>query len=99
MTAVRRLILPGYAALALLYLLVPIVVVILFSFNDPNPPIISRFIEEQRFDLQATISPDSGQTITGAQFLVDGVTVPGAVSLTPATVAGKPTGDRPDTCC
>jgi spermidine/putrescine transport system permease protein len=35
MSAVRRLILPVYAGLALLYLLVPIVVVILFSFNDP----------------------------------------------------------------
>ena len=35
MTAVRRLILPVYAGLTLLYLLVPIVVVILFSFNNP----------------------------------------------------------------
>ncbi len=35
MTAIRRLILPVYAGLALLYLLVPIVVVVLFSFNDP----------------------------------------------------------------
>src|SRR5687767_1073216 len=64
----------------------------LFNFNDPNPPIISRFIEDQRFDLQATLSPDAGQTITGAEFLVDGETVPGTVSLTPATVAGKPAG-------
>lgn len=35
MTPVRRLILPAYASVALLYLLVPIAVVILFSFNDP----------------------------------------------------------------
>jgi spermidine/putrescine transport system permease protein len=39
MTAVRRLILPVYAGLTLLYLLVPIAVVILFSFNNP----IGRF--------------------------------------------------------
>lgn len=29
----------------------------LFSFGDPNPPIISRFLPGQRFDLQATIRP------------------------------------------
>jgi alkaline phosphatase len=31
----------------------------LFSFKDPNPPYISRFVPGQRFDLQATISPDA----------------------------------------
>ena len=35
MTVVRRLVLPVYAGLALFYLLVPIAIVILFSFNDP----------------------------------------------------------------
>src|SRR5262245_55515333 len=53
-------------------------------------PIISRFVPGQRFDLQATISPDAGQTITSAQFLVDAVPVAGAVTLIPATVAGLP---------
>src|SRR5438874_13263221 len=62
----------------------------LFSANDPNPPIIARFLPGQRFDLQATISPDAGQTITSAQFLVDGATIPGTVSWAAATVAGKP---------
>ncbi len=62
----------------------------LFSFGDPNPPYISRFLPGQRFDLQATISPDAGQTIGAAQFFVDGAPVPGEVSSTPATVAGKP---------
>jgi spermidine/putrescine transport system permease protein len=33
--AIRRVVLPGYAAIALLFLLVPIAVVVLFSFNDP----------------------------------------------------------------
>lgn len=64
----------------------------LFSFGDPNPPLISRFLPGQRFDLQATISPDAGQTITGVEFDVDGIAVPGTVTLTPATVAGKPPG-------
>jgi len=64
----------------------------LFNYGDTNPPIISRFLPGQRFDLQATISPDAGQTIAAALFYVDGVQVPGTVSLTPATVAGKPPG-------
>jgi alkaline phosphatase len=64
----------------------------LFSFNDPSPPIISRFLPGQRFDLQATVSPDAGQTISSVEFQVDGVTLPGTVSMTPATVAGKPPG-------
>ena len=37
----------------------------LFSFKDPNPPYISRFLPGQRFDLQATVSPDAGQAIAG----------------------------------
>ena len=64
----------------------------LFSFGDSSPPIISRFIRGQRFDLQATISPDAGQTIVSATFSVDGEVAEGAVTLVPATVAGKPPG-------
>jgi alkaline phosphatase len=55
-------------------------------------PIISRFVVGQRFDLQATVQPDAGQTITSVAFLVDGLPVAGTVSLTPATVAGLPVG-------
>ena len=62
----------------------------LFSSGDADPPIISRFLPGQRFDLQATISPDAGQTITAAQFFVNGTVVPVTVSWAPATVAGKP---------
>ena len=62
----------------------------LFSNGDAEPPIISRFLPGQRFDLQATISPDLGQTITDAQFHVNGTLVPLLVSWAPATVAGKP---------
>jgi len=62
----------------------------LFSANDPNPPIIARFLPGQRFDLQATISPDAGQSISSAQCLVDGAAMPGTVSGAAATVPGKP---------
>jgi alkaline phosphatase len=62
----------------------------LFTFGDPNPPIIARFLPGQRFDLQVTVRPDAGQTITGVTFKVNGKTVPGIVSSTPATVAGLP---------
>jgi alkaline phosphatase len=62
----------------------------LFSFGDPTPPYIARFLPGQRFDLQATIQPDPGAVIVGVRFLVDGVSVPGPVTLVLATVAGLP---------
>jgi alkaline phosphatase len=62
----------------------------LYSFGDPNPPIIARFLPGQRFDLQVTVRPDAGQTITSVTFKVNGVPVPGVVSSTPATVGGLP---------
>ncbi|HUR60151.1 MAG TPA: alkaline phosphatase, partial [Opitutaceae bacterium] len=61
----------------------------LFSFGDPQP-VIARFLPGQRFDLQATISPDAGQAIVGVQFYVDDDVVPGAITLVRATVAGLP---------
>ena len=64
----------------------------LFSFNNPNPPIIARFLPGQRFDVQATVSPDAGQTIVGGQFSVDGTPVPGTVTLVAANAAGQPAG-------
>jgi alkaline phosphatase len=57
----------------------------LFSYGDPGQPIISRFLPGQRFDLQATILPDPGQSIVSAEFLVDGTVVAGTVTLAPAT--------------
>ncbi|MGZ3240212.1 MAG: alkaline phosphatase [Burkholderiaceae bacterium] len=51
-------------------------------------PSLARFLPGQRFDLQATVKPDSGQTITEVIFGVDGikVTVPAAqTSMLPAT--------------
>ena len=64
----------------------------LFSFGDPNPPIIARFIAGQRFDLQATVRPDAGQTITKIEFAVNDVALAGPVSLTPANAAGVTAG-------
>lgn len=53
----------------------------LFTYSDATPPIIARFLPGQRFDLQATVTPDAGQTITSAIFKVDNVTIGGTVSL------------------
>jgi alkaline phosphatase len=61
----------------------------LFSARDAGPPIVSRFLPDQRFDLQATIALDPGQSLLGAQFLVNGVPVPGTLSATPATAPGR----------
>ena len=54
----------------------------LFTSGDATPPYISKFLPDQRFDLQATIQADGGQTITGAIFKINGVTVPGTVTVT-----------------
>lgn len=54
----------------------------LFSFGDAAPPIISRFLPGQRFDLQCTVVPEAGQTITSVAFHVDGVPVAKPVTLT-----------------
>ncbi len=55
----------------------------LFASGDATPPYIARFVQGQRFDLQATIQADAGQTITSAVFKVGGVAVPGTVTVTP----------------
>ena len=62
----------------------------LFTYGDAKPPIIARFLPGQRFDLQATISPDAGALIVGAQFIVDGARLSGAVTISVADVAGLP---------
>ena len=64
----------------------------LFAYGDPAPPIIARFLPGQRFDLQATIQPDAGQSIVSAEFLVDGAPVAGTVTLSPATADWAPAG-------
>ncbi len=57
----------------------------LFSDGDPEPPYTARFLPGQRFDLQATVRPDAGQTITSVTFVVDGKPLAGPVALAPAT--------------
>lgn len=58
----------------------------MFTFGDAGAPYISRFLPGQRFDLQATVTPDAGQTITQIRFLVDGVPVTGTVAMSDANV-------------
>jgi alkaline phosphatase len=53
----------------------------LFSFNDDGNPVTSRFLPGQRFDLQATVAPSAGQTITDVRFFVDGLAVTQGVTL------------------
>ena len=62
----------------------------LFSFGDPLPPIIARFLPGQRFDLGATIAADTGQTIAGVRFYVDDSEVPGLITLVRANATGIP---------
>lgn len=59
----------------------------LFTYADPSPPYISRFLPGQRFDLEATVQPDVGQTITNVEFRVNGRFVGGG-SARAATVSG-----------
>lgn len=64
----------------------------LFSFGDPTPPVIARFLPGQRFDFGATIAPEAGKTIKSVTFAVDGVTVQKPVATAPANAAGQPAG-------
>jgi alkaline phosphatase len=48
----------------------------LFATNGASSnPMIARMIPGQKFDLQATVQPDVGTTISNVTFAVDGVTV------------------------
>jgi len=60
--------------------------------NDPNAPVIARFLPNQRFDLQATIRPDAGATITSFQFAVDGNLVPVTASTSGIVTTGLTAG-------
>lgn len=64
----------------------------LFRFSDVNAPIVARFLPGQAFDVQATVSPDAGRSITDVRFFLDGVEYP--ATLAPATAAGLPAGTR-----
>ncbi len=50
--------------------------------NGRDAPLIARFLPGQRFDLQATLRPDSAdKSISQASFTLDGKPVPGPVAL------------------
>lgn len=66
----------------------------LFSFGDPQPPIIARFLPDQRFDLQITVTPDAGQTINNVKFYVNNIPLPGTIATADATVAGISAGSK-----
>lgn len=77
----------------------------LFVSGSPSP-IIARFLTGQKFDLQATVIPDTGFSISSVDFVIDGVvvgTAPGAPttslvttglvsSLTPSPSTNPSTG-------
>lgn len=66
----------------------------LFRTNGASStPVIARLLQGQRFDLQATLQPDVGGSIASVVFKVDGVAVPGTVSLvTTGLTATLPAG-------
>ncbi|MCQ4166321.1 alkaline phosphatase [Tahibacter harae] len=49
--------------------------------SGTSDPVISRFLPGQRFDLQATVQPDAGETIESFRFLVDGKVVNGPTPI------------------
>ncbi|TRZ97272.1 MAG: alkaline phosphatase, partial [Rhodocyclaceae bacterium] len=58
-----------------------------------NPPsaeaaTLARFLPGQRFDLQATVSPDAGASIVNFSFAVDGVSVKSASNTTSMVTTG-----------
>ena len=63
----------------------------LFSTGNPLP-VIARFLPGQRFDLQATVRPDQGNTITTFRFTVDGVDLKPAAAVTSSVTTGLVSG-------
>jgi alkaline phosphatase len=59
----------------------------LFATQGASEQVIARVLPGQRFDLQATVRPDAGQTIIGFSFAVDGMALrpaTGTTSIRPA---------------
>lgn len=67
----------------------------LFATQGASDQVISRFLPGQRFDLQATVRPDPGQTITGFSFAVDGIALKPAVGTTSLRPADAITATHP----
>jgi alkaline phosphatase len=64
----------------------------LFSRGEAQPPIVARFLLGQRFDLEATVSPEADQTIESVRFQVDGKPVAGDVVLVAANATDVAAG-------
>jgi len=60
-----------------------------------SAPMISRFIGGQRFDLQATIRPDAGQTITSVTWAMDGKRIYPAAGTSSLVAADAITATAP----
>ena len=60
----------------------------LFSTSGQSPQVIARFLPGQRFDLQATITPDAGASIKSVQFSIDGRPANGKVGAASLTTTG-----------
>ncbi|MGB9149182.1 MAG: hypothetical protein WCB36_02945, partial [Burkholderiales bacterium] len=60
----------------------------LFSTSGQSSQVIARFLPGQRFDLQATITPDAGASIKSVQFSIDGKPAIGKVGASSLTAAG-----------
>lgn len=78
----------------------------LFATGE-TAPVIARFLPGQRFDLQATVQPDPGRTITAFEFYVDGaptnastrVPIGGDIVVIPSTAARSIVTEVQDTNC
>ena len=67
----------------------------LFATQGVSDQVIARFLPGQRFDLQATVRPDAGQTITDFAFAVDGVVLKPAAATTSIRFADAITANAP----
>ena len=75
----------------------------LFSLGAqaPGTPVTSRFLAGQRFDIQATVQPSSGNTISTVELFVDGVSLgvitPSTGGNTSVVTTGLVAGVAPNT--
>ena len=60
----------------------------MFSTSGQSSQVIARFLPGQRFDLQATITPDAGASIKSVQFTINGKPVNGKTGASSLTTAG-----------
>jgi alkaline phosphatase len=60
----------------------------LFTTAGQSSQVIARFLPGQRFDLQATITPDAGASIKSVQFSIDGKPATGKAGASSLTTTG-----------